>query len=102
MLEEPNKPNVPGNSLANATRESALVVANARSRVVQPPGSVHDAGKPGRLKKIAWRGTAIAYWIWRITRLLLGSEFMNNLTSTMTIRFSAFFSSLGFTPVHSE
>jgi len=94
--------NVPDNtSTVNPTPQTAIVVTDARA-AVNPSKSVRAVSRPGKLKKIAWRGTATAYWIWWIIRLFLSSQFVNNLASTVMARFGAFLSAVGFAPVHSE
>jgi hypothetical protein len=58
--------------------------------------------KPPTIKKIAWRTTATIYWLWRITRFVLGKEFLNSAASPPLGHLAAFLSSIGFAPVHSE
>jgi hypothetical protein len=99
MAEE--LPNVPdAAAVASPAPQTAIVVSDAPA--VVPSKSVPAVCEPSKLKKIAWRATATIYWIWWIVRFLLGSEFMNQLASTVMAQFGAFLSDVGFAPSHSE
>lgn len=100
MAEEPQ--NVTESTLAVSPTPQAAIVVSDAAAVVDPSKKARTVTKPEKLKKFAWRGTATVYWFWRILRPFLGSEFLNNLASTMMVRFSAFLSAVGFAPVHSE
>jgi hypothetical protein len=100
MDGEPQK--LPDNALAVSTKPQANIVVADAPTVVESATSVQATSKPSKLKKVIWRGTATVYWTWRIVRVLFGAELMNNLVSTIVVRFNAFLSAVGFAPVHSE
>lgn len=86
-----------------------VVIPAPQAGIVASDAVSVDASKSGRavsglekLKKFAWRATALAYWVWWVVHFLLGSEFPNHVAATMQARFGAFLSAVGFAPVHSE
>lgn len=93
--------NAPDNTLTTSpATQGATVVAGVPT--IEPLKSADAVRKPITLKKIAWRATATVYWVWWISRAVLGSEFVHSAASPMMARLVAFLSTVGFAPVHSE
>jgi len=97
MLEELNQP-------VSAAQTEQVSPVSAPVAPTAAPAVKSSVSKPKKfsLKKLAWRVSAAAFWLWWIGTFLLGSSETGKLASSIREALASFLSSVGFTPIHSE